>query len=397
MVMHSPVDEHLLEGLCVLDLSQGIAGPYCADILQKQGAEVVKVEPPAGDWARNMGATRDGVSAVVLAYNIGKSGLCVDASMEAGREVLQKLARQVDVVIQNFRPGVVERLGLDYGSLAPHNERLVYVSISGFGAHGPLVDSPATDSVMQAMSGMMQANRSASGQPQKVGLYLADIAAAIYASQLVSAALYRRCITGKGRHLALSLLEACAALQASNIVDAVFSTGVPASAATAPSGVFAVSDGFITLSTLNNGMFSRLCDVLDAPHLAKDARFLSNKMRLENAQAINQYVAGILEGKSLSAWLDRLQAADVLHSGVNSYESLLAHPQVTHAGIFTELDMGEWPSLPIARQPGCAAGDSKARVPRLGEHSAEVLARFGFAPEDISALMAQKAVLPAQP
>ncbi|MES2910309.1 MAG: CoA transferase [Pseudomonadota bacterium] len=395
--MHPSSDEPLFHGLRVLDLSQGIAGPYCGDILQQQGAEVIKVEPPAGDWARHMGNTRDGFSAVVLAYNAGKSGLCVDAGMEAGRNVLQKLAQQVDVVIQNFRPGVVQRLGLDYGTLAPHNKRLVYVSISGFGANGPLVDAPATDSVMQAMSGMMHANRHVSGQPQKVGLYLADIAAALYASQLVSAALYRRSLTGKGRHLELSLLEACAALQASNIVDAVFSAGTPASAATAPSGVFAVSDGFITLSTLNNGMFSRLCDVLEAGHLAADERFSSNKLRLTNAEGLNEEVACILKCQPLSFWLPKLQAADVLHAQVSTYEGLLVHPQVMHAGIFSQVDVDGLPPLPRARQPGCTAGDRKAGVPRLGEHTEEVLARYGFAPEEIVALMAQKAVLPAQP
>lgn len=395
--MQSANDEPLLQGLRVLDLSQGIAGPYCGDILQQQGAEVIKVEPPAGDWARHMGSTRNGFSAVVLAYNAGKSGLCVDASGEAGRNVLQRLARQVDVVIQNFRPGVVERLGLDYSTLARHNQRLVYVSISGFGASGPLVDAPATDSVMQAMSGMMHANRHASGQPQKVGLYLADIAAALYASQLVSAALYRRSLSGRGRHLELSLLEACAALQASNIVDAVFSGGAPASAATAPSGVFAVSDGFITLSTLNNGMFSRLCEVLDAGYLAADERFSSNKLRLTHADGLNEAVARILKCQPLSFWLPKLQAVDVLHAEVSTYEGLLVNPQVRHAGIFSQVDVDGLPPLPRARQPGCATGDRKAGVPRLGEHTEEVLARYGFAPEEIVALMAQKAVLSAQP
>lgn len=384
----------MLQGLRVLDLSQGIAGPYCGDILQQQGAEVIKVEPPAGDWARNMGLTRDGFSAVVLAYNAGKSGLCVDAGTDAGRAALQKLAKQVDVVIQNFRPGVVQRLGLDYETLAPCNQRLVYVSISGFGASGPLVEAPATDNVLQAMSGMMHANRTASDQPQKVGIYLADIAAAVYASQLVSAALYRRSITGKGRHLQLSLLEACAALQASNIVDSVFSAGGPVSrAATAPGGVFPVRDGFITLSTLNNGMFSRLCDALGASALALEERFLSNKSRLANAQAVNQAVAGILGQQSLSFWLPKLQTADVLHAEVSTYEKLLVHPQVTHAGIFSVMDMPGMPPLPRVRQPGCRAGDEQDTAPRIGEHSAEVLARFGFAPHEIAALIAQKAVL----
>ncbi len=393
--MSSIADEPLFEGLRVLDLSQGIAGPYCADILQQQGAEVIKVEPPAGDWARNMGAARDGFSAVVLAYNAGKSGLCVDAGLDAGRSVLQTLAGQVDVVIQNFRPGVVKRLGLDYDTLAPHNHGLVYMSISGFGSDGPLVKAPATDSVMQAMSGMMQANRSASGQPQKVGIYIADIAAALYAAQLVSAALYRRTVTGRGRHLEVSLLEACAALQASNIVDAVFSSGLPATAATAPSGVFACTDGFLTLGTLDNAMFSRLCDALGTGHLAADERFSSNKLRLANAQAINAEVANILKGETLSSLLAKLRAADVLHSQVNTYESLLSHPQVMHAGIFSSMNMAGLPSLPRARHPGCVAGDQGGRVPRLGEHSTEVLARFGFGQAEIEALIAQKAVVQA--
>ncbi|MES2399090.1 MAG: CoA transferase [Pseudomonadota bacterium] len=395
--MPAIADEPLFQGLRVLDLSQGIAGPYCGDILQRQGAEVIKVEPPAGDWARNMGTTRDGFSAVVLAYNAGKSGLCVDASVDAGRSVLQTLARHVDVVVQNFRPGVVQRLGLDYETLAVYNQRLVYMSISGFGADGPLVDAPATDSVLQAMSGMMHANRSASGQPQKVGLYIADIAAAIYAAQLVSAALYRRSITGKGRHLQLSLLEACAALQASNIMDAVFSSGLPATAATAPSGVFACRDGCVTLSTLDNAMFSRLCDALGKGHLAANERFSSNKLRLENASAINAEVANTLKGDALLFWLAKLGAADVLHSQVHTYESLLSHPQVIHAGIFSSMDMAGLPSLPQVRNPGCTAGDQGDSVPRLGEHSVEVLGRFGFGQEEIDALIARKAVVQAQP
>lgn len=382
-----------MQGLRVLDLSQGIAGPYCGDILRQQGAEVIKVEPPGGDWARNMGATRDGFSAVVLAYNVGKLGLCVDASLEAGRGVLQRLAQQVDVVIQNFRPGVVERLGLDYATLAAHNERLVYVSISGFGPDGPLVEAPATDSVMQAMSGMMHANRATSGQPQKVGLYLADIAAAMYASQLVSAALYRRAISGKGRHLELSLLEACAALQACNIVDTVFSAGSPAAAATAPGGVFAASDGFLTLGTLNNGMYARLCNALNASHLVADERFASNKSRLAHAQAVNEEVAVVLKGQSLAYWLPLLEAADVLHAEVSTYESLLVHPQVKHAGVFSQLDMAGLPPVPRARHPGTAASEKCGKAPRLGEHSAEVLARFGFDEAEIAALIQKKAVL----
>ncbi|MFC6283512.1 MULTISPECIES: CaiB/BaiF CoA transferase family protein [Polaromonas] len=391
--MQAKDNEPLLAGLRVLDLSQGIAGPYCGAILQQQGAEVIKVEPPGGDWARNMGIERDGFSAVVLAYNAGKSGLCVDAGVDAGRAVLQRVAQQVDIVIQNFRPGVVDRLGIGYETLASLNERLVYVSISGFGPDGPFADMPATDNVLQAMSGMMHANRGATGVPQKVGLYLADIAAAVYASQLACAALYRRSITGRGRHIQLSLLEACAAIQSSNILDAVFSSGLsPARSATAPGGVFRVSDGFITLATLNNGMFTRLCNVIGATHLLQDERFGSNQSRLAHAELLNEQVAVQLRGECLAHWLPGLKAADILHAAVGNYQDLLANTQVSHAGIFGEVRNAGLAALPRARHPGCPRSAAAESAPRIGEHTAKVLAGFGFTAREVGELVASRVV-----
>lgn len=390
--------EPLLQGIRVLDLSQGIAGPYCGSILQQQGAQVVKVEPPSGDWARSMGFTRDGFSAVVLAYNAGKSGLCVDAGTAAGRDVLRRMAQQVDVLIQNFRPGVVDRLGVGYAGLVASNPRLIYVSISGFGPDGPLADTPATDNVLQAMTGMMHANRSASGLPQKIGLYVADISAALYASQMICAALYRRSLTGKGRHIELSLLEACAALQASNIADAVFSaSGAVARSATAPGGVFRVGDGFITLGTLNNAMFARLCSALGVEGWVNDDRFASNQSRLAHAAALNADVGLLLQANSVTHWLQKLQAADVLHAAVSTYQDLLQNPQVDHAQIFREVHNVGLPSVPRPRHPGCSDyGASLVTAPRLGEHSLEVLAEYGFTPAEIAGLLDSKVVQSAQ-
>jgi crotonobetainyl-CoA:carnitine CoA-transferase CaiB-like acyl-CoA transferase len=386
--------EPLLQGIRVLDLSQGIAGPYCGSILQQQGAEVIKVEPPSGDWARSMGIARNGFSAVVLAYNAGKSGLCVDAGTDAGGDVLRRLAQQVDVVIQNFRPGVVDRLGIGYAALAVSSPRLIYVSISGFGPDGPLADTPATDNVLQAMTGMMHANRSASGSPQKIGLYLADISAALYASQLVCAALYRRSLTGKGRHIELSLLEACAALQASNIADAVFSASGPvARSATAPGGVFRVVDGFMTLGTLNNAMFARLCSALGVEGWANDDRFASNQSRLAHADVLNAEVGVLLQAGSAAQWLKKLQAADVLHAAVGTYQDLLQNPQVDHARIFSEVHNAGLPPVPRPRHPGCFdAGVGSISAPQVGEHSLEVLTEYGFTPSEITALLDSKVV-----
>src|SRR5690625_1558039 len=186
------------EGLKVVDLSQGIAGPYCTQILWQQGAEVIKVEPFSGDWGRHVGAVKNGHSAVSISYNAGKKSVAIDAKKDAGRELIKKLITTADIVVQNFRPGVVKRLGLDYESVRNLNPEMIYMSISGYGEDGPYAQSPASDSVMQADSGLMFTNRTRKGEPKRIGMLLADIATALYATQLITVALYQRLKFKKG-------------------------------------------------------------------------------------------------------------------------------------------------------------------------------------------------------
>ena len=171
------------DGLRVLDVSQGIAGPYCAHLLWQQGADVVKVEPPAGDWARPLGVVSGDLSSVVIAFNGGKRAICVDGAKAEGRGVIARLAADADVIVQNFRPGVAAKLGLDPAAMCASRPDLVYVSISGYGPDGPYADAPATDSVIQADAGLMFANRAADGAPRKIGLFLADMNSGLYAAQ----------------------------------------------------------------------------------------------------------------------------------------------------------------------------------------------------------------------
>lgn len=395
MTVAAEDDDALLTGVRVLDLGQGIAGPYCTSILQQQGADVIKVEPPQGDWARKMGLHREGFSAVVLAYNAGKSGLCVDATQAAGQAVLARIAAGCDVVVQNFRAGVAERLRLGYDALSVGNPRLVYLSISGFGSEGEWAARPATDNVLQAMSGLMHANRTENGTPQRMGLYLADLATAIYGAQMVCAALLRRAATGRGRHLQLSLLEACCALQASNIADVAFAqdASLPRTA-TAPSGVFAVRDGHLTLATLDDAMFQRLCVALQMEREAVDARFGSNADRLSQAAVLNPRVAARLAGENLASAEAKLRSADVLFAPVLDYRALVAHPQVVRAGLFGVVQSAGMPDLPLARVPGGNA-PSVLSAPRVGEHSLCVLERFGFTQNEVVALQASRVVVPA--
>ncbi len=387
-----PQDAGLLAGIRVLDLSQGIAGPCCGAILRAQGADVVKVEPPTGDWARGMGMQREGFTPVVVAYNAGKRGLCVDAGLPQGREALVRIAAQVDVVVQNFRPGVVERLGLAYSDCARLNPRLVYLSISGYGASGPMAALPATDGNMQAHTGIMARNRDGAGVPRRVGIFLADVAAAQHGAQLVSAALYRRALDGRGRHLQISLLEACAQLQASNILETAW--GAPAGGPpSAPAGVFATSDGYLMLTTLNNAMFERLCHALGRPGWITDARFASNSKRLACQDVLHHLVAERLREQTTQAWCVVLAVGDVLHSAVASYEDLIADAQTRHAQIFQTVHQPGIGDLPLARVPGCAPAPVLP-APRIGQQSVRVLSDYGFAQLDIAQLVACGAVIP---
>lgn len=389
MSTHDDDDGALLAGVRVLDLGQGIAGPCCTAILQQQGAEVIKVEPPQGDWARKMGLSFDGFSAVVMTYNAGKSGLCVDATTAAGQAVLARIAGDCDVVVQNFRAGVADRLHLGYGALSAGHPGLVYLSITGFGEDGPWAARPATDNVLQAVGGIMHANHTADGSPQKVGIYLADIATAIHAAQMVCAALFRKAMTGRGRHLQTSLLEVCCALQASNIVDTVLAQGKPLPrTATAPSGIFPVRDGHLTLATLDDGMFARLCAALQWPDGATDPRFATNALRLAQAAELTPRVAAQLATETLDSAGKKLETADVLFAPVLDYGALLQHPQVRHSGLFSTLRHAGLPDVPLARVPGGAVQEAPRSAPGNGEHSVQVLERFGFAAADIQALLA---------
>ncbi|MBQ0130838.1 MAG: CoA transferase, partial [Comamonas sp.] len=230
-----------LQGLRVLDLSQGIAGPYCGLVLAQQGAQVIKVEPPEGDWSRHMGRQQDGMSAIFLSCNSGKKGLCINARTPEGKQQLLELAAQADVVIQNYRPGVAERMGVGWEALSQRNPGLVYISITGWGNSGPMAKVPTLDTTMQAASGMMHANRSADGQPRRVGLYVIDLTTGLYAAQAGMAALLRQARTGLGRHVHVSMLQAAAALQNYLVVDAVLYPGSE-SAVNAPTGIFTTAD-----------------------------------------------------------------------------------------------------------------------------------------------------------
>lgn len=378
--MQAEEHEPLLQGLTVLDLSQGIAGPYCGMILRQQGARVIKVEPPDGDWARQMGRVREGNTAITIACNAGKESVLLDTRQPQGRAALRQLADKADIVIQNFRPGIAERMGAGYAELSASNPRLVYVSISGYGAQGPAAGLPAVDTTMQAASGLMHTNRDAAGRPQRIGFFLVDLATGLYAAQNVGMALYRAGITGRGRHIQVSMLQASAALQAYLIMDDALFPGVESAAVNAPTGLFDTRDGRLYVGTLNDAMFQRLAQAMGFEDWMSDTGLRTSAGRMSRAAELSQRLAGQLAGNTLAHWEAVLTAHDVLFGRVNHPRDLRTNAQAQCVGLFSSLMQPGLGELPWAGVPGnggfqAAPGDA----PTLGQHTEAIFKEFGLA------------------
>lgn len=375
-------------GLRVLDLSQGIAGPYCAGLLAMQGATVDKIEPPGGDWIRATGGGREGMTSLAIMGNLGKRSACIDATKPQGRALLLAMAKRADVFVQNLRPGVIERLGLDYATLSKDNPRLVYLSVTGFGAKGPDAKRPGTDSVLQAYTGMANVNREADGTPRRIPFLVPDTVTAVYAAQAVGAALFARERTGQGRHLQISLMEACASLQAGPILEDVLAEGRPIPAITIPAGIFRTRDGHMTVTSLNEAMFVSLMKALDMASFATDPRFAAMEDRRRNAKLLNEEVAKRLATQDTAHWLRCLGAADVLCADAVDYARFRARPQVVEMEVFGELDQFPYGPLPLPRVPGAGRDWPIGAAPRFAEHTLEVLAEAGVSEADRAALLA---------
>jgi CoA:oxalate CoA-transferase len=374
-------DEPLLDGLTVLDMSQGIAGPYCALLLRQQGARVIKVEPPAGDWSRSMGRAREGQTAISIACNVGKESIVLDTRTASGRHALHALASRADVVIQNFRPGVAARLGAGQEELAALNPKQVYVSISGYGGHGPLAGLPVLDTNMQAVSGLMHVNRDASGQPRRIGFFVVDLSTALYAAQLATAALYRAAIGGRGRHVEVSMLEVSAGLQSYVVLDDAMFPGDEATAFNAPTGLFQTAGGtLLYVSMLDDAMFERLARLLECEDWLADSALRTSAGRIPRAAELNSRLAALLARAPAEYWEAKLQASDVLFGRVRHPRELRSDPQALHTGLFTPLAQPGLGELPWPRLPGQAALDATAlQAPALGQHTSAVLGEFGLA------------------
>jgi len=379
----------------VVDLSQGVAGPYCGMLLAQHGADVIKVEPVGeGDWARTLGRRYGGHSAYSIPTNLGKRSIALDLKSGEGKEVLWRLIAGADVLLEGFRPGVLDKLGFGYAAVAQREPRILYLSVSGFGQTGPSAGRPAMDPVLQAFTGLMMDNKGEDGIPHRVPFVVIDMSTALYAFQALSAALYARRSETKGRHIAVSLLEAASAVQVIRMMM-VYLEGEQVRRSM-PSGVFRTADGWLQFLVVRQDSWVKFCRiVLERPELAADPRFADDAARMTNEAALMAIVRPAIAERPTAHWAARLREADIMHERLNSFREFLRSAQAEAIGLVSWLEPGTPEPVPVPNIAGIAPfvkGTARATTPTLGQHTREVLAEHGFSAADIARLMESRVV-----
>jgi crotonobetainyl-CoA:carnitine CoA-transferase CaiB-like acyl-CoA transferase len=384
-----------LEGIRVLDVTQVMAGPFCAMQLCDMGADVIKVEPPGGDSTRRMAGARGTDSAGFNAVNRGKRGIVLDLKGSGGQQAFKRLVGRTDIVIENYRPGVMRTFGLDYASLAPAHPSLIYASISGYGQTGPSASKGGFDLIAQGVSGLMSVTGEPGRPPVKVGVPLTDLGAALFAVSAILAALHYRHRTGRGQYIDTSLVEAGIALSVWESAQ-YFAEGVtpePLGSAHrmfAPYQAIRCADGYITLGAANDRLFQWTCELLGHPEWAQDPAYANDTLRVRNRAALVGQIEAITVLQTRDYWLAQFDAAGIPCGPINNYAEAFADPQVQSREMVVDVDH---PTLGRLRMAGAPVKMSETppranrRAPVLGEHTREVLREAGYSDEDIAALV----------
>jgi crotonobetainyl-CoA:carnitine CoA-transferase CaiB-like acyl-CoA transferase len=391
-----------LDGFKVLDLTRFLSGPYCTMVLADMGADVVKVENfPDGDDSRRLGPKINGESYPAAMPNRNKRSLAVNLKQEEGRELFLRLAQQHDLVIENFRPGVTERLGIDYQSVRAVKPDIIYCSITGFGQTGPYRDRPGFDIIAQGVTGFMRMTGAPGGEPAKVGIAISDIAAGATAVQAILAAQIHRLRTGEGQYIDISLVDAGLAWTVWE-AGAYFGSGeLPEPMGSrhrrsAPYQAFKTADGYVTMGANNQRLWIRLCnDVLERPEWLTDPRYAEGPARLENVDELARDIEKIVSLRPTAYWVDRLDAAGVPGGPVLRYDETLLNEQVLAREMVVELEhpkIGPMRALGIPAKMSRTPFTIRSPAPWLGQHTREVLAEAGLADADVDRLFEQEVV-----
>jgi len=395
----------VLAGIRVIDMSHQAAGPWCTSLLGDMGADVIKVEKPGrGDsirYADRSGRLPPEVGGLNFqGLNRNKRGLTVDIGLPGGVELIQRLAAQADVFVENFRPGVMERHHLGYDDLRTLNPRLVYCSVTAFGPTGPLAQKPGMDLILQATGGLMGHTGEIGGPPIKSAPPVADINTGIYAAFGIVSALFERTRTGVGQRVEVAMLDAVLSLFADNAANVLtegtkfgkFGSGHPD---LVPYQAFPANDGYFIIACLTNAFYKRLCAALKRDDLLTDPRFQTNPSRVENREEIVTILSDLFRQNTCEHWIALCEAHDIPACKVNTLDDILAHPQIAANGLIVERQDPKRGRISILGPPVKMSAHRvgvERLAPMIGEHTDEVLREFGLSGDEIAGLRASKVV-----
>jgi crotonobetainyl-CoA:carnitine CoA-transferase CaiB-like acyl-CoA transferase len=391
---HNPAAA-VLDHVTVLDLTRVRSGPTCGRQLAEWGADVIKVEmPPAVEGGAALGGSRHGSDFQNLHRN--KRSLALDLKAEEGKEVFRKLVADADVVVENYRPDVKNRLGIDYESLAAINPRIILASISGFGQDGPYAKRPGFDQIAQGMGGLMSITGAAGQGPMRVGIPIADLTAGLFAAQGILLALLEREKSGRGQWLQTSLLEAQIFMLDFQSARWLVDEEVPGQAGnnhptSIPTGVFATKDGHINIAVAGQEIWGRFCRIVGHEEWMTDPEFEDAPGRSENRDRLNGLIAGVIATDTAAGWVDKFNEAGVPCGPINDIQQVFDDPQVQHLGLAQPLTSPALGEMRFMRQPvSLSRTPSSFAVapPEVGEHTAEILSDLGYDKDEIAALVA---------
>jgi CoA:oxalate CoA-transferase len=381
-----------LSGTKVVDLTRIIAGPFCTQLLADMGAEVLKVEPPEGDPLRAQGVIKDGLSWYYASYNRNKKSIVLDLYKDEGKEILRSLVKRSDVIVDNFRPGVMGKMGFSYAHLKELKPDIIYCGITGFGTGGPYRDRPAFDFIAQAVSGFMSLNGREGEEPMRVGVPISDLVAGLYAAFGIVAALVHRAQSGEGQEIQTALVDGLVSFTSFMGANFLANGSLPRRTGNdhslvAPYGIFRASDGDVAIAPSNDQVYLKLINALGLGDLKNDPNFATNDLRVANRSKINAVVGGKISEHSQAHWIDVLNKAGVPCSTVMNLGEALDDPQIAYQEMVIKAEHpghGEVKMVGFPVKLGGTPCKVRRPAPKLGEHTEEILRWAGYTTEQIN-------------